>query len=124
MGSGNRRNQTSAWALGQDDDASAQPARSRGSVEATAPCTPSTATADYLRSRGVRYVLTVKRNQPGLHRHLRALPWARFPALDVTRGKGHCRVEFRTLKLDAVTAGIGFPHTRLAIQLTRPAANR
>ena len=37
MGSGNRRNQTSLWALGQDDDASAQLARSRGPVDATAP---------------------------------------------------------------------------------------
>jgi predicted transposase YbfD/YdcC len=75
--------------------------------------------ADYLRSRGAHYVLTVKRNQPSLHRQLQTLPWAQIPAVDVTRGKGHGRVESRTLKLAAVTAGIAFPHTRLAIQLTR-----
>lgn len=40
-----------AWALGHDD-ASAQAARSRGSVEATAPCTPSTATLTACESVG------------------------------------------------------------------------
>ncbi len=75
--------------------------------------------ADYLIGRGAHYVLTVKRNQPSLHRQLRALPWAQTPAVDVTRDKGHGRVESRTLKLAAVTAGIGFPHARLAIQLIR-----
>jgi hypothetical protein len=44
---------------------------------------------------------------------------AQTPAVDVTRDKGHGRVESRTLKLAAVTAGIGFPHARLAIQLIR-----
>jgi predicted transposase YbfD/YdcC len=75
--------------------------------------------ADYLIGRGAHYVLTVKRNQPSLHRQLRALPWAQTPAVDVTRDKGHGRVESRTLKLAAVTAGIGFPQARLAIQLIR-----
>jgi predicted transposase YbfD/YdcC len=75
--------------------------------------------ADYLQSRGAHYVLTVKRNQPSLHCQLRALPWAQILAVDSTRGKGHGRVESRTLKLAAVTAGIGFPHAHLAIQLTR-----
>jgi len=62
---------------------------------------------------------TVKRNQPGLHRQLAALPWAEVPAGHLTRGKGHGRAESRTVKLVAVTAGIGFPHARLAIQITR-----
>jgi len=75
--------------------------------------------AEYLTSRGAHYVLTVKRNQPGLHRQLAALPWAQVPALDVTRDKGHGRVESRSLKVVAVTAGIGFPHAHLALQITR-----
>lgn len=75
--------------------------------------------ATYLASRGAHYVLTVKRNHPGLHRQVRALPWAKIPAVDVTRDKGHGRVESRTVKLTTVGAGIGFPHARLAIQLTR-----
>jgi predicted transposase YbfD/YdcC len=75
--------------------------------------------AAYLVSRGGHYLLTVKRNQPGLHRQLAALPWAQIPAVDVTRDKGHGRVESRTLKLVAVRTGLGFPHARLALQLTR-----
>jgi predicted transposase YbfD/YdcC len=75
--------------------------------------------ADYLISRGAHYVLTVKRNQPSLHRQLAALPWAQIPAVDLTHNKGHGRIESRSLKLAAVPAGIGFPHAHLAIQLTR-----
>jgi hypothetical protein len=30
-------------------------------------------------ARGVRYLLTVKRNQPGLHARLAALPWRDVP---------------------------------------------
>ena len=75
--------------------------------------------ADYLIGRGAHYVLTVKRNQPGLHRQLAALPWAQVPAVDVARGKGHGRAQSRTLKLVAVTVGIGFPHARLALRISR-----
>ncbi|MGI8799288.1 MAG: ISAs1 family transposase, partial [Pseudonocardia sp.] len=75
--------------------------------------------ADYLTARGAYYLLTVKRNQPSLHRQLTALPWAAIPATDLTRGKSHGRVESRTVKLTAVTAGIGFPGARLAAQITR-----
>jgi predicted transposase YbfD/YdcC len=75
--------------------------------------------ADYLRGRGAHYVLTVKGNQPSLHRQLRALPWTHIPTVDITRDKGHGRVESRTLKLAALTTEIGFPHARLAIQIVR-----
>lgn len=75
--------------------------------------------ADYLTGRGGHYMLTVKRNQPGLHRQLAALPWAAIPAVDVTHDKGHGRIETRSLKCAAVTTGLGFPHARLAIELTR-----
>lgn len=75
--------------------------------------------AEYLIGRGAHYVLIVKGNQPGLHHQLTALPWAHVPAVDITHDKGHGRVESRTLQLAAVSAGIGFPHARLAIRLTR-----
>ena len=75
--------------------------------------------AHYLIGRGAHYVLTVKRNQPSLHRQLTALPWAQIPAVERTHDKGHGRIESRSLKLTAVPAGIGFPHAHLAIQLTR-----
>lgn len=75
--------------------------------------------ADYLIGRGAHYVLTVKRNQPSLHRQLAALPWAQIPTVERTHDKGHGRIESRSLRLAAVPAGIGFPHAQLAIQLIR-----
>ena len=75
--------------------------------------------AQYLTGRGAHYLLTVKGNQPTLHRQLRDLPWDQVPVADRTHHKGHARIESRTVKLAAVTAGIGFPHAHLAIQVTR-----
>jgi predicted transposase YbfD/YdcC len=75
--------------------------------------------AEYLTGRGAHYLFTVKANQPRLHAQLKALPWRDIPAVDVTRDKGHGRVESRTVKLTAVACGIAFPHARLAIQIAR-----
>ncbi len=75
--------------------------------------------AEYLTGRGAHYLFTVKGNQPTLYAQLKALPWRDIPAVDVTRGKGHGRLESRTVKVTAVSVGIGFPHARLAIQITR-----
>lgn len=75
--------------------------------------------AQYLTGRGAHYLLTVKGNQPTLHRQLRDLPWNQIPVADRTHDKGHGRVETRTVKLVEVDAGIAFPHARLAIQIAR-----
>ena len=76
--------------------------------------------ARYLvRERRTHYVLTVKRNQPRLHAQLKALPWREVPVGDDTRDRGHGRVEWRTLKLTAVAAGLGFPHAAQAVQIVR-----
>jgi predicted transposase YbfD/YdcC len=75
--------------------------------------------AHYLRERGGHYLLIVKGNQPRLHAQLSGLPWARIPVVDHTRNKAHGRLESRTLKIAAVTAGIEFPHARLAMQIRR-----
>ena len=76
--------------------------------------------AQYLvRERRAHYVLTVKRNQPRLHAQLKALPWRAVPVGDDTRDRGHGRVEWRTLKLTAVAAGLGFPHAAQAVQIVR-----
>jgi predicted transposase YbfD/YdcC len=75
--------------------------------------------AEYLTGRGAHYLLTVKGNQPKLHAQLKALPWRDIPAVDVTGGAGHGRAESRTVKITAVSVGIGFPHARLAIQVIR-----
>ena len=64
------------------------------------------------------YLLTVKANQPTLLDRCVRLPWHHVPVLDRTRGRGHGRVELRTLK--AVTVHhFGFPHTAQVIQVTR-----
>jgi hypothetical protein len=61
----------------------------------------------------------VKRNQPGLHTQLAALPWRRIPVAHDTRERGHGRAERRTLKITAVAAGLAFPHAAQAIQIVR-----
>ena len=75
--------------------------------------------ATYLAGRGAHYVLTVKRNQPGLFAQLAALPWQQVPAAGDARERGHGRAERRTLKVTAVAAGLAFPHAAQAIQIVR-----
>jgi predicted transposase YbfD/YdcC len=76
--------------------------------------------AEYLAGqRGAHYLITVKRNQPGLHAQLAALPWRQVPAADDAREKGHGRAEWRTVKVTAVAAGLAFPHAAQAIQIIR-----
>jgi predicted transposase YbfD/YdcC len=75
--------------------------------------------AEYLHRRGGHYLFTAKANQPKLHTQLKALPWRDIPAADLSRDAGHGRAESRTVKLTAVSVGIGFPHARLAVQVTR-----
>jgi predicted transposase YbfD/YdcC len=61
----------------------------------------------------------VKRNQPGLHAQLAALPWRQVPVAHQARDRGHGRTERRTLKVTAVAAGLAFPHAAQAIQIVR-----
>jgi len=75
--------------------------------------------ATYLAGRGAHYLLTVKRNQPGLFAQLAALPWRQVPVACDTRERGHGRDERRTLKVTAVAAGLAFPHAAQAIQIVR-----
>lgn len=74
---------------------------------------------EYLTGRGAHYLLTVKAYQPKLLTQLTALPWREIPASDITREKGHGRVESRTVKLTAVSTGIAFPHASTVVQVTR-----
>lgn len=77
--------------------------------------------AEYLAGqRSAHYLLTVKRNQPGLHAQLAALPWRQVPVACQARGKGHGRAGRRTLKVTAVAAGLAFPHAAQAIRRRRP----
>jgi len=76
--------------------------------------------ANYLvTQRGAHYVITVKRNQPGLHAQLAKLPWREIPVAGDARQRGHGRAERRTLKITAVAAGLAFPHAAQAIQIVR-----
>ena len=76
--------------------------------------------AEYLAGqRGAHYLITVKRNQPGLHAQLAGLPWRQVPVAHDAREKGHGRAERRTVKITAVAAGLAFPHAAQAIQIVR-----
>ena len=82
-------------------------------------CTPSAPTPRYLARRGAHYLLIVKRNQPGLHAQLAALPWRDVPVAYTKAERGHGRTERRTLKITAVARGLAFPHAAQAIQIVR-----
>jgi predicted transposase YbfD/YdcC len=75
--------------------------------------------ATYLHRRGAHYLLIVKRNQPGLHAQLAALPWRDVPVAYTKAEHGHGRTERRTLKVTSVARGLPFPHAAQAIQITR-----
>jgi predicted transposase YbfD/YdcC len=75
--------------------------------------------ADWLINiKEAAYICIVKRNQPGLYRQLKALPWRQVPAGDHTREQGHGRDEIRRLQVLTV-AGLAFPHAVQAIRITR-----
>jgi predicted transposase YbfD/YdcC len=78
-----------------------------------------TAHADYLHGRGAHLLVTVKGNQPTLHARLKALPWNAVPIGHTSTGRGHGRIEARTLKVVTVPAGLGFPHAAQALRVTR-----
>lgn len=81
-----------------------------------------TAHVEYLRSRGAHLLVCVKANQPTLLARLKALPWKDIPAGHSSSGRGHGRIEKRTLKAVTVTeqaGGLGFPGAAQAIQVVR-----
>lgn len=55
--------------------------------------------ADYLHQRGGHYLWTAKLNQPTLLRRLRTLPWKQIGVAARERGRGHGRVETRTISV-------------------------
>jgi len=75
-------------------------------------------TAKAVADAGACYVFTVKGNQPGLHRRLKALPWADVPAHSTTQ-RGHGRQTTRTIKAVAAPAWTGFPAAAQVAQLRR-----
>ena len=80
--------------------------------------------ADYLHQRGGHYLLTAKLNQPTLLRRLRALPWKQIGVAGRERGRGHGRVETRTISVVSLhpcpdRGGEFFPHAAQAIKVVR-----
>ena len=80
--------------------------------------------ADYLHQRGGHYLLTAKLNQPTLLRRLRALPWKQIGVAGRERGRGHGRVEARTISVVSLQpcpdlGGEFFPHAAQAIKIVR-----
>lgn len=75
-------------------------------------------TATVITEAGGDYVLTVKANQKSLYAQLKALPWARMPAVTRT-DHGHGRRTTRTIKVADVPAWIDFTGTAQVAQLRR-----
>jgi predicted transposase YbfD/YdcC len=80
--------------------------------------------ADYLHERGGHYLLTAKGNQPTLLRRLRALPWKQIGVAGRERGRGHGRIETRSISVVSLDpcpdqGGQFFPHAAQAIKVVR-----
>jgi len=73
----------------------------------------------YLAERGAHWILTVKGNQPHLHKQLACLPWRAVPEATRDDDRGHGRREIRTLKILTVSTGIDFPHAAQALLIRR-----
>jgi predicted transposase YbfD/YdcC len=75
--------------------------------------------ADYLVTvKNAAYICVVKRNQPGLYRQLKSLPWRAVPIQDETHDRGHGRYEIRRLQV-VCSDRLDFPHAVQAIRITR-----
>ena len=75
--------------------------------------------ATYLAGRGAHYLLTVKRNQPGLHASSRPCPGARSRSPMTPASEATAVMSARVMKVTAVAAGLAFPHAAQAIQIVR-----
>ena len=77
-----------------------------------------TGTAEWIRSRGAHYLLTVKNNQPGLKRALEKLPWKDVPSTSVPDGSHGRRVR-RTVQAVEAPARVDFPGAAQVIRIRR-----
>jgi len=66
------------------------------------------------------YLMIVKSDQPTLLARIQALPWNEVPVTHTEEPEiAHGRIETRTLKVLTAARGIGFPHARQIVQITR-----
>ena len=77
-----------------------------------------TDTAKLITTAGADYVLTVKSNQPRLHRACKKLPWAKVPTHSTVDTR-HGRRARRTIKVLTAPAWIDFPGAAQVAQIRR-----
>jgi predicted transposase YbfD/YdcC len=77
------------------------------------------ATADYVHGRGADFAFPVKDNQPGLFDALDALPWRDVPVAHAAAGRGHGRIETRTIQVLPAPGDLPFPHVSQAYLIER-----
>ena len=75
--------------------------------------------ACYLHQRGADFAFCVKDNQPNLFTALDALPWSDVPVTHTTTGRGHGRIETRTLQIMPAPPDLPFPHVKQVFLVER-----
>ena len=87
-------------------------------MRSPAPRRTQTGTAEWIRSRGAHYVLTVKANQKTLRKTLKKLPWKDVPAVSSV-DTGHGRRVRRTVQAVEAPARVDFPGAAQVIRIRR-----
>ena len=75
--------------------------------------------ARYLHERGADFVFCVKDNQPGLFDALDMLAWKDVPVTHIATGRGHGRIERRTLQIMPAPPDLPFPHVNQVFLVER-----
>ena len=83
----------------------------------------STLHARYLHGRGADYLFYVKDNQPKLFDALDVLAWKDVPVSHAATGRGHGRVEQRTLQVMPAPPDLPFPHVSQVFLIGRAATD-
>lgn len=76
-------------------------------------------TADYLHRRGAEFCFCVKQNQPKLFAALDALPWNDVAIGHTQIGRGHGRIDRRTIRVLPAPDDLPFPHVNQVTLIER-----
>ncbi len=71
-----------------------------------------------VEDKKAHYVLTVKKNQPGLYQRLRRLPWEQVTCCFYDRTRGHGRKDTRVIKVLTID-DLDFPYARQVARVVR-----
>ncbi|MFJ2030647.1 hypothetical protein [Streptosporangium sp. NPDC087985] len=72
-----------------------------------------------VETKGWHYLLPVARNQPLLFTRLDALAWKDVPIAHTQTGRGHGRIEKRTIQMPPAPENITFPHVAQVFLIER-----